>query len=317
MPRDRSGEPVKDRSQVPPLDPEERRAFSGYLNYLQVERGLAANTIEAYRRDIQDFFFHLSSRRLAACDVSSQDLTGYLQELHGRLSERTITRRVVSLRSFYRFLLMDRYLSHDPTENLDTPRVWATLPRYLEFDEVEQLLEQPDVSQPHGLRDRAMLELLYAAGLRVSELVRIRLDEIEFEDGYLTTMGKGSKERIVPFGEAALGWIKRYLSESRPRFLERKGISPFLFLTQWGGSMSRQQFWKLVVRYGLQAGLDKSKLSPHKLRHSFATHLLENGADIRAVQLMLGHADISTTQIYTHVARERLRQIYARHHPRA
>ncbi len=294
-----------------------QRAFESYLSYLQVERGLSPNTVEAYQGDIRDFLAFVDSEGIQADQAAKQDLILYLQHLHGRLSERSVMRKTASLRSFYRFLLLDGHISHDPTETLETPRVWQTLPKYLEFAEVEALLDQPDVQSRHGLRDRAMLETLYATGLRVSELVGLRLDAIRFEEGYLMTMGKGSKERIVPFGDAALGWLKRYLKDSRPLFLRRRGSSPHLFLSQRGKAMTRQNFWMLVVRYGRQAGIEESKLSPHKLRHSFATHLLENGADIRAVQIMLGHADISTTQIYPPVARERLRKIYDQHHPRA
>ncbi len=294
-----------------------QRAFESYISYLQVERGLSPNTVDAYQRDVRDFLAYLESKGIQADIAAKQDLILYLQRLHDRLSERSVMRKIVSLRSFYRFLLLDGHISHDPTETLQTPRIWQTLPQYLEFAEVEALLDQPDVQTHHGLRDRTMLETLYATGLRVSELVNLRLDAIRFEEGYLMTMGKGSKERIVPFGDAALSWLKRYLKDSRPRFLRRKGSSPHLFLSQRGTAMTRQNFWMLIVRYGRLAGIEKSKLSPHKLRHSFATHLLENGADIRAVQIMLGHADISTTQIYTHVARERLRKIYDQHHPRA
>ncbi|HSR69288.1 MAG TPA: site-specific tyrosine recombinase XerD [Acidobacteriota bacterium] len=294
------------------------RAFDGYIRYLQVERGLASNTVKAYRRDVQQFFDFLARQeKVTALRAEKAHLTRYLRELHGRLASASVHRKIVSLRSFYRFLLNDGYLSYDPSETLETPRVFRSLPQYLEFAEVEALLQQPDLSTRYGLRDRTMLEVLYATGLRVSELVKLRLDAVNREEGYLMTMGKGSKERLVPFGDAALGWLERYLGQGRPQFTGKTGPSPYLFLTQQGGCMSRQLFWKLVVRYGNQAGIRKAKLSPHKLRHSFATHLLENGADIRAVQVMLGHADISTTQIYTHVARERLKKIYDKSHPRA
>ncbi|HSR54286.1 MAG TPA: site-specific tyrosine recombinase XerD [Acidobacteriota bacterium] len=295
-----------------------RRALRNYIRYLQVERGLAANTVAAYQRDLDQYFEFLSEQeKTDALKAGREQLNNYLRDLHGRLASSSVHRKIVSLRSFYRFLLSDGYLDHDPTETLETPRIFRSLPQYLDFSEVEALLDQPDLSSRHGLRDRAMLEVLYATGLRVSELVGLRVDAINLEEGYLMTMGKGSKERLVPFGDAALGWLRRYLAQSRPRFTKKKGPSPDLFLTQQGGSMSRQFFWSLVVRYGLRAGISKKKLSPHKLRHSFATHLLENGADIRAVQVMLGHADISTTQIYTHVARERLKKIYDKSHPRS
>jgi integrase/recombinase XerD len=294
----------------------QERAFKNYLNYLQVERGLASNTVEAYRRDVGEFLSFVRSRKWTLEGVRKPELAAYIQHLYGALSARSVMRKIVSLRSFFRFLLLDGYLQEDPSETLQSPRVWRTLPNYLTEDEVEQLLEQPQLSTPYGLRDRAMLEVLYATGLRVSELVGIRLEEINFELGCLRTLGKGSKERIVPLGGSAVRFLEKYLKEARGHFLRRRTASPFLFVTQQGDSMTRQYFWMLVRKYGKGIGIAK-KISPHVLRHSFATHLLNHGADLRAVQMMLGHADISTTQIYTHVSRERLKEIYARHHPRA
>ncbi len=292
------------------------RAFRNYLNYLQVERGLATNTVEAYRRDVGEFLSLVRSRKWTLKGVRKQELAVYIQHLYGTLSARSVMRKIVSLRSFFRFLLLDGYLQEDPSETLQSPKVWRSLPGYLSEDEVERLLEQPDLSTPYGLRDRAMLEVLYATGLRVSELVGIRLEEINFELGCLRTFGKGSKERIVPLGGSAVRFIQQYLKEARQHFLRKRRASPFLFVTQQGHSMTRQYFWMLVRKYGRKVGIEK-KISPHLLRHSFATHLLDHGADLRAVQMMLGHADISTTQIYTHVSRERLKKIYARYHPRA
>ncbi len=294
----------------------QERAFRNYLNHLQVERGLASNTIEAYRRDLGEFLSFVSSRNWTLKDVGKQGLADYIQHLSGRMSARSVMRKIASLRSFFRFLLLDGYLKEDPAETLESPKTWRTLPTYLSEEEVEQLLEQPDVTTAYGLRDRAMLEVLYATGLRVSELIGLRLEEINFEVGCLRTLGKGSKERIVPLGDSALRWVQRYLRESRQHFLRKRQASPFLFVTQQGQSMTRQYFWMLVRKYGRKIGIEK-KISPHVLRHSFATHLLEHGADLRAVQMMLGHADISTTQIYTHVNREWLKRIYDRHHPRA
>jgi integrase/recombinase XerD len=294
----------------------QERAFQNYLNHLQVERGLAVNTVEAYRRDLLEFFAFLEAQKWSLEAVRKQELAQYLQHLYGHLSGRSVMRKIASLRSFFRFLLLDGYLQHDPAETLESPRTWRTLPKYLTEGEVEQLLEQPDLTTPHGLRDRAMLEVLYATGLRVSELVRIRLEEMNLEGGWIRAFGKGSKERIVPVGNAAVTLVRQYLEESRGHFLRKRAPSPYLFLTQQGRPMTRQYFWMLVTKYGSQVGGGR-KLSPHVLRHSFATHLLEHGADLRAVQLMLGHADISTTQIYTHVTRERLKQIYDKHHPRA
>lgn len=292
------------------------RTLEAYVNYLSVEQGLAANSVAAYRRDLEDFLAFLQRRRLVVEEVRRETIQDYLQELYSRVSPRSVSRKISSLRSFYRFLQLDRYIRHDPTETLESPRTWRTLPRYLTGQEVEAMLSQPDLSTPMGLRDRAMLEVLYATGLRVSELVGLRSDSIRTDPGLVTVVGKGNKERIVPLGETAIAYLERYLREAFPYFREVAPATPFLFLTRRGGPMTRQQFWNIVERIGRLIGLARG-LSPHVLRHSFATHLLENGADLRAVQLMLGHADISTTQIYTHVTRERLKQIYERYHPRA
>ncbi len=295
---------------------EQERIFLSYLNYLRVERGLAANTLEAYRRDILDFLSFLNDKKLALPDVRKGELASYLQTLYSRLSARSVARKIVSLRSFYRYLLLDKHVTEDPTENLDSPRTWRSLPKYLTLAEVDLLLQQPDIEVPLGLRDRTMLEVLYATGLRVTELVRLRAAEVNLEVGFLRTQGKGSKERLVPIGDSALGFIRRYLADARSQLLRKRLNSPFLFVTRQGKPMSRQYFWMMIVKYGKQAAIGKP-LTPHVLRHSFATHLLERGADLRAVQMMLGHADISTTQIYTHVTRERLKQVYDKYHPRS
>lgn len=292
------------------------RIFQNYLNYLRLEKGLSANTLQAYGRDVQEFLSFLEAQGWSLEKIESAEISRYLQHLYERLSARSVMRKIVSLRSLYRFLLLDGYVERDPSENLESPRIWRSLPNYLTREEVDRLLEQPDLEKRHGLRDRAMLEVLYATGLRVSELVRLRIDEINFEAGFVRTLGKGSKERIVPLGDVAVQFVQRYLSGARPSFLRRRMAGPFLFVSQKGGAMSRQGFWQMVIKYGKRIGIEH-KLSPHVLRHSFATHLLENGADLRAVQMMLGHADISTTQIYTHVTRERLKQIYDKYHPRA
>ena len=291
-------------------------AFRSYLNYLQVERGLAANTVQAYRADIRELLAFAEAGQYGLSELDRSVLRRYLQDLYGRLSARSIGRKVASLRSFFRFLVLDGYIDEDPTETLETPASWKALPNYLTLAEVDRLLEQPDLSTPYGLRDRTMLEVLYATGLRVSELVALRLTDINLEVGFLTTMGKGQKERIVPVGDSALDFVNRYLESGRAYFQRRRVASRYLFLTQKGGPMSRQYFWMMLRKYGRGMDLPK-KLSPHVLRHSFATHLLENGADLRSVQMLLGHADISTTQIYTHVSRERLRKIYDQYHPRA
>jgi len=294
----------------------EDRVFDNYLSYLRVERGLSRNTVEAYRRDVRDFLGFLKTARCSLEEVQRDSLMLFIQQLYSVVSPRSVVRKIVSLRSFFRFLLLDGYISHDPTETLESPNTWRTLPKYLTQTEVEQLLQQPDVGHPLGLRDRAMFEILYATGLRVTELVTIKVDEVNLEGGFMRVLGKGEKERIVPFGEESVHYIERYLREARPFFLKKRPGTPFLFLSQKGGKMSRQNFWLLVRKYGVKIGIAK-RLSPHVLRHSFATHLLENGADLRAVQMMLGHSDISTTQIYTHITRERLRKIYKKHHPRA
>ncbi len=292
------------------------RVVDAFVNYLTVERGLAANSVAAYRRDLADYLAFLGRRKVSLQESGREVVQDYLQDLYSRVSPRSISRKLSSLRCFYRFLLLDGHLDRDPTETLQSPRQWRTLPRFLSGPQVSALLERPDVATPNGLRDRAMLEVLYATGLRVSELVKLRLADVKPDPGLVTVIGKGNKERIVPLGETALQWIERYLREAYPVFREKAPSSPYLFLTRRGGAMTRQQFWNIVERLGRMAGLPEP-LSPHVLRHSFATHLLENGADLRAVQLMLGHADISTTQIYTHVTRERLKQIYDRFHPRA
>lgn len=291
-------------------------AFQNYVSYLRVERGLSSNTVEAYARDIREFLLFLDCSDCKLGAVGRELLSQYVQHLYESLSARSVMRKISSLRSFFRFLLLDGYRAEDPTETLESPKAWRVLPHYLSEEEVDRLLRQPDLSAAHGIRDRAMLEVLYATGLRASELVGVRFEELNFEAGFVRIMGKGSKERVVPLGDSAISFVHRYLTRSRSRFLRRRVPTPFLFVTQQGKPMTRQYFWMLVKKYAQRAGIQK-KLGPHVLRHSFATHLLENGADLRALQMMLGHADISTTQIYTHVTRRRLRQIYDRYHPRA
>jgi integrase/recombinase XerD len=294
----------------------DENAVRNYLSYLAVERGLSRNTVDAYERDVRDFLTFLDGSHRDLQQADREALLEYIQQLYVRLSARSVMRKVAALRSFFRFLLLDGFIFHDPTETLETPKTWRSLPKYLTVDEVNHLLQQPDLGTLQGIRDRAMLEVLYATGLRVSELVRLRLSDLNFEVGFLRTLGKGAKERIVPIGDSAIEATSTYLKQAYPKYKSKNPSTPFLFLSQKGGAMTRQNFWVLVEKYGKQVGL-ASRLSPHVLRHSFATHLLENGADLRAVQLMLGHADISTTQIYTHVTRERLRKVYQKYHPRA
>lgn len=301
-----------------PADP--AQSIDSYLDHLRVERGLSANTLDAYSRDLRDFSDWLEANGCASHLEADQDhLRFYLLELKRKgLSSRSVARKASSLRGLYRFLLREGMLSEDPTRMLDVPKPGAPLPRDLSLDEVEKLLNRPDPSQPLGLRDRTLLELLYATGLRVSELLRLRLQDVNLEVGYVVAYGKGSKERLVPVGEVALEWLKKYLASGRPRLLkpERREKVSFLFMNRWGRRLSRQGFWKLLRQYALEAGV-RSRVTPHVLRHSFATHLLERGADLRSLQLLLGHANITTTQIYTHMNRERLKQIYERYHPRA
>lgn len=287
-----------------------------YIDYLTVERGLARNTLDAYQRDIAEFLAYLEEKERAPEDTGREEIRDYIQMLYSRLAPRSITRKISSLRSFFQFLLLDGYLQHDPTETLETPRNWRTLPVYLTPAEVEALLAQPDLTTPYGIRDQAMLELMYATGMRVSELVNLRVDAVQMQAQFVRTTGKGRKDRIVPFGDSAAGALQRYLEHAYPHFRKKKPSSPYLFLTQKGGKMSRQYFWMIVEKHGRAVGIS-DKLSPHVLRHSFATHLLENGADLRAVQMMLGHTDISTTQIYTYVTRRRLKEVYDKFHPRS
>jgi integrase/recombinase XerD len=290
--------------------------LADYATYLRVERGLSPNTVSSYLFDLQKLWNWAAEAGADPTGLERRDLEQWLGSLHeAALAPRSVARAVVAARSFYRFLIGDRVRTADPTEHLESPRALKRLPRLLSGSEILSLLGAPDPETPLGLRDRAMLELLYATGLRVSELTRLNILQLNLELGLVACTGKGGKERVVPLGESASSWLLRYLSESRPAILQRRR-SNRLFVTRLGSAMTRQAFWKRLRGYGSQAGIRKT-ITPHMLRHSFATHLLEHGADLRSVQLMLGHSDISTTQIYTHVTRERLRKIYDRHHPRA
>ena len=291
-----------------------------YLNYLKVEKGLALNTVYAYSRDLAKFaaFAAKRSRRLTA--IRRDDIVDFLASLYRqKLDSSSVARHLVTLRNFFRFALREGVIPADPTINLESPKVRKSLPGFLRLEEMERLLEQPDMRTPLGVRDKALLELLYSTGLRVSELVGLRVGDMEMRMGCLRCIGKGNKERIVPVGRKALAAVEQYLTESRPVLLRMRRHAPAvpnLFVNRLGGKLSRVGVWKILAGYGRRAGL-RTKLTPHKMRHSFATHLLEGGADLRSVQLMLGHADISTTQIYTHVVEERLKHIYKAHHPRA
>jgi integrase/recombinase XerD len=288
-----------------------------YLDYLTVERGLASNTRASYSADLLKFLSYLKDREIREwSQVRYSEVMGFLSQSQEQgLAPRSRARLLSALRGFFKFMVRDSHLGESPVANLTSPRLRRQLPSVLSVAEVERLLARPNPKLPLGQRDVAMLELLYGTGLRVSELVTLTMGRVNLEVGFLVVLGKGSKERIVPVGEAATEAVRSYVLESRPRLLKGR-MTETLFVTNRGAAMSRQGFWKLVKKYGREAGL-KRELTPHSLRHSFATHLLERGADLRSVQMMLGHADISTTQIYTHVARERLREVHKKYHPRA
>jgi integrase/recombinase XerD len=291
--------------------------ISSFLTYVKVEKGLSSNTVSAYRRDLVKFDVFAQKRKLSLEAVSRDDLVDFLAGLYRlKLESRTVARHLVTLRNFFRFAQIHELITTDPSINLESPKIRRSLPGYLRLEEVERLLEQPDSTTALGLRDRAMLEVLYSTGLRVSELIGLRVSDLDSKVGCVRCIGKGDKERIVPVGRKALLMVEKYLRDARPKLLGRLKGSPTLFVNRRGVSLSRVGVWKILSGYGKRAGL-RISLTPHMLRHSFATHLLERGADLRSVQLMLGHADISTTQIYTHVVEERLKQIYKAHHPRA
>jgi integrase/recombinase XerD len=292
-------------------------AISSFLTHVRVEKGLASNTVSAYRRDLMKFSEFAQKRKLSLERVSRDDLVDFLAGLYRqKLESKSVARHLVSLRNFFRFAQIQELIPADPSINLESPKIRRSLPGYLRLEEVERLLAQPDAKTPFGLRDRAMLEVLYSAGLRVSELVGLRVSDLDTKVGCVRCIGKGDKERIVPIGKKALIMVERYLCDARPKLIGKGTSSPTLFVNRRGGALSRVGVWKILSAYGRRAGL-RMALTPHMLRHSFATHLLERGADLRSVQLMLGHADISTTQIYTHVVEERLKQVYKAHHPRA
>ncbi|HXP81263.1 MAG TPA: site-specific tyrosine recombinase XerD [Verrucomicrobiae bacterium] len=292
-----------------------------FLSYLRVEKGLAQNTILAYGRDLKRFAEFLRKRHKQRMeDVTREDVVDFLSSLYKeKLDSRSVARYLVSLRGLYKFGMMEGTVDTDPTENLESPKIRSSLPTYLRVEEIDKLLQAPNLATPIGLRDRAMLEVLYSTGLRVSELLNLRISDIDMRIGCVRCIGKGDKERLVPIGRKAIEAVEQYLAQARPKFARPSSPPPHnqsLFLTSIGRRLSRVSIWKILHDYGTRLGL-RGRLTPHKLRHSFATHLLEGGADLRSVQLMLGHADISTTQIYTHVVEERLKQIYKAHHPRA
>ena len=287
----------------------------GYVSYLRDVKRMAANTVESYARDLAALAGFAETRGKAADALDRQDLEGFVRSLMASgLSPRSVARTVACVRGFYRFAAVEDKRDGSPADDLRAPRAWPSLPKFLSLEEVDRLLAQPDTSTPRGLRDKALIEVLYATGLRVSELVSLKTNNLHLDEGYLTCVGKGSKERLVPVGQEAAGWLKKYLAQGRRALLN--GSSAWLFVNaRDGGPLSRVGFWKVLKEYGIKAGISR-ELSPHVLRHSFATHLLERGADLRAIQAMLGHADLSTTQIYTHVLEARLRAVYDRYHPR-
>jgi integrase/recombinase XerD len=285
-----------------------------FLDFCRVEKGLAANSLEAYRRDLASF------QRFSGADSGvpkeAEHIRRYLDSLYkSGLGSRSVARQLTTLRNFYRFLLQEGRVDEDPTALLVSPKQWNSLPKYLNTSDIDKLVGTPDQDKATGVRDRAMLELLYATGLRVSELVKLEVIDFSSDIGVLRVTGKGNKQRVVPIGKSALEAVEKYRANGRPRLLGKRA-SRFLFVTARGGPMTRQAFWKLLNGYGKQAGIFHG-LTPHVVRHTFATHLLEGGADLRSVQTMLGHADISTTQIYTHVMQSRLRKTIEEHHPRA
>jgi integrase/recombinase XerD len=287
-----------------------------FLHYLIVEKGLSKNTIEAYGHGLNRFLDYLKGKGIhEILNVGKFDVRAFLLTLKRKgLSTKTVVRNLVAIRTFFRFLVQEGILGTNPVEEIESPKIAKTLPEILTLKEVEQLLEQPNLQSPLGIRDRAMLEVLYATGMRVSELTQLPINQVNLEGGYVLIFGKGSRERIVPLGSESMKWLTLYLKTARGRLAKGKE-SHFLFISRWGRGMSRQRFWKNLKDYGRRAGIRK-RVTPHLFRHSFASHLLERGADLRSVQMMLGHVDISTTQIYTHVTGERLKKIHQRYHPR-
>lgn len=296
-----------------------QEALAEYIIYLKIERGLSANTVTSYKRDIEKYLTFLTEKKITQLDeVSRFEILDFLQTLRqSGAADNSIIRMVSSLRKFHQYLKRESIVSDDPMQLIDTPKKASTLPKAISPQAVEQLLEAPDTTTPLGVRDRTILELMYATGLRISELVNLKLSDMHLTMGFIQTMGKGEKERIIPLGEIASQWLDHYLDSARVYLQDQSAeTSEYVFLNSRGKGLSRQGVWKKVKQLALEAGIDQN-VTPHTLRHSFATHLLENGADLRMVQELLGHADISTTQIYTHITKTRLKQVYSDYHPRA
>ena len=292
------------------------QAVDTYVDYLRDVRRMSPNTISSYARDLAGLAAFAERKGKPVESLDRRDLEALTRDMMTQgLAPRSVARAIACIRGLYKFLLVEKKIASDPAEDLRAPRAWPALPKYLDIQEVDRLLQQPDVSIPRGVRDKALIELLYATGLRVTELLSLKAADIKLDAGYLTCIGKGDKERIVPLGESAADWVRRYIAEARPALLKGRK-SNWLFVNAKGGTqLSRVGFWKVLKEYGIKAGVSRN-LSPHVLRHSFATHLLERGADLRSIQMMLGHADLSTTQIYTHVLEARLRAVYDKFHPR-
>ena len=296
-----------------------QEALAEYIIYLKIERGLSANTVNSYKRDIEKYLTFLTEKKITQLDeVSRFEILDFLQTLRqSGAADNSIIRMVSSLRKFHQYLNRESIVSDDPMQLIDTPKKASTLPKAISPQAIEQLLEAPDTTTPLGVRDRTILELMYATGLRISELVNLKLSDMHLTMGFIQTMGKGEKERIIPLGEIASQWLDHYLDGARVYLQDQSAeTSEYVFLNSRGKGLSRQGVWKKVKQLALEAGIDQN-VTPHTLRHSFATHLLENGADLRMVQELLGHADISTTQIYTHITKTRLKQVYSDYHPRA
>ena len=296
-----------------------QEALAEYMIYLKIERGLSANTVTSYKRDIEKYLTFLTEKKITQLDeVSRFEILDFLQTLRqSGAADNSIIRMVSSLRKFHQYVKRESIVSDDPMQLIDTPKKASTLPKAISPQAVEQLLEAPDTTTPLGVRDRTILELMYATGLRISELVNLKLSDMHLTMGFIQTMGKGEKERIIPLGEIASQWLDHYLDGARVYLQDQSAeTSEYVFLNSRGKGLSRQGVWKKVKQLALEAGIDQN-VTPHTLRHSFATHLLENGADLRMVQELLGHADISTTQIYTHITKTRLKQVYSDYHPRA
>jgi len=291
--------------------------LDSFLSYLTIEKGLSKNTLESYGRDVRKFLIYLDNNEIKTVgDIKYGDILDFLSNFKKQgFSDTTTVRTIVSIKQFFKYLLIEKIITEDPSAQIRTPKMKKSIPGVISLEEVEKILATPNDSTPEGIRDSAMLEVLYATGIRVSELIGLKLNEVNFEMGFVIVYGKGSKERIVPMGEKAQEKLKTYMELSRPLILKSRE-SKALFVTRRGRGMTRQGFWKLIKTYALKSDISK-KISPHTLRHSFATHLLERGADLRTIQIMLGHSDISTTQIYTHVESERLKEIHKKYHPRS